>query len=363
MGERKHKILIGPLNERILGAIPTINKVFIDGLSEKYDFIPFNMERAYGKTEKSSLNLKNIYFFFKHFVSWILYLIKYKFNLVHYSITSYWNLEKSLIFLTTAKIFKAKTVGHLHGGAFDSFWDNISSTKKIFALIQFKKLDVLIVTSKYWENYVRCNIDVKKMVIINNPIDLKYEKGVSRKIESTDGKRNGEILFVGSIGKRKGVYDIIETAKFLNIKNIIKIIGSEEKPNDLKNIYRLIEKNNLSKKIKVIESEKLELKQKIDVFSESEIFLFPSYKENFPLVVIEAAAAGLPIITTRVGALPEFFVHQKSVIFVEPGNINQIANAVIELLENKEKRVILGRNAKEVFQNKMGRERIIESLD
>ena len=71
----------------------------------------------------------------------------------------------------------------------------------------------------------------------------------------------------------------------------------------------------------------------------------------------------MPIITTRVGALPEFFEHNKSVIFVEPGNIEQIKNAVLDLLNNPEKRIRLGKEAMKVFIEKLNREKIIKALD
>ena len=68
----------------------------------------------------------------------------------------------------------------------------------------------------------------------------------------------------------------------------------------------------------------MNLEDKVNYFTKSAVFLFPSHNENFPLVIIEAACAGLPIISTRVGAVPEFFEHMKNIFFVEPGNLLEI---------------------------------------
>ncbi len=126
-------------------------------------------------------------------------------------------------------------------------------------------------------------------------------------------------------------------------------------------VNNLIDRYSLQKYIEV--PGPLYGQEKVNIYKESEIFLFPSYNENFPLVIIEAAAAGLAIITTPVGALPEFFEHNKSVIFVEPGNVEQISEAIMELINDNEKRRFLGKAAREVFIKKLDRKKILESLD
>ena len=75
--------------------------------------------------------------------------------------------------------------------------------------------------------------------------------------------------------------------------------------------------------------------------------LLPSYIENFPLVVLEAAAAGQAIITTPVGAVPEFFEDGVSALFVDPGNPQQIANAIMRLLRNPGERRRLDHEARQ----------------
>lgn len=361
MSKIKPKILIGPVNKYNKGAVPTINRAFINGLSDKYNFLPFYMSRKYGKTEHASLNMVNLLYFFKDYTVWIIKILIFKPDLVHYPITSYWNLEKSLLFLLTAKFLGVKkVVGHLHGGAFDLFWGKLNPLRKRTSVKLFGKLDSIIVASYYWKKFIDNNGIKVTVNVVNNPIDGDFEKRMS-KLHS--GNNNGKILFVGSLGKRKGVYDIIEVCKSINRQFTITAVGSEERKNDLHKIRNLIKEFKLSTKINIIESEKMKLEEKVNFFGNSEIFLFPSYNENFPLVIIEAACAGLAIITTRVGALPEFFEHNKSVIFVEPGNIEQIKNAIVDLLNNPEKRKRLGKEARKVFLEKLSREKIMKSLD
>ena len=361
MSKVKPKILIGPVNKYNKCAVPIVNRAFINGLSDKYNFCPFYTKRKYGKTELSNLNLVNLLYFFKQYIIWIIKILVYKPDLVHYPITSYWNLEKSLLFLSTAKFLGVKkVVGHLHGGDFDLFWGKLNPLRKKISLKLFSKLHSIIVASYYWKEFIENNGIKLTVNIVNNPIEGDFEIRMS---ELHSVNNNEKILFVGSLGKRKGVYDIIKVCKSINRKFIITAVGSEARKNDLFKIKNLIQEFKLSTKIRIIESEKMKLEEKVDFFVNSGIFLFPSHNENFPLVIIEAACAGLPIITTPVGALPEFFTHMENVYFVEPGNIEEIKEAIQYMLDNPNERKRLGKAARKLFVEKLSREKIMKSLD
>jgi glycosyltransferase involved in cell wall biosynthesis len=70
--------------------------------------------------------------------------------------------------------------------------------------------------------------------------------------------------------------------------------------------------------------------------SAADLFLMPSRKEGFPLALLEAAQAGLPVIASRVGGIPEIIEHEKSGLLTQP-NVLALADAVSSLLANSEK--------------------------
>jgi glycosyltransferase involved in cell wall biosynthesis len=358
----KHKrptVLVYSGNKAGRGPIPTITKAFMDGLSKSYDFIPFYAERRYGATATANLNLTNVYYFFKHLALWIFTIIRYRPDIVHYPVTSFWNMEKSLAFLTVSKVLRCKTVGHLHGGAFPDFWDGISRLRKRVARALFKRIDVMVVLSEYWRDIVKGRICPKHVRVVHNIIDKTFEDTLRENL----GVEGGNVLFVGDMGRYKGVYDLIEALGKIkkSLRAKLELVGPEARNDDLDNIRTLIEDHNLGESVEV--KGPLYGTEKIEAFRRASLFVLPSYAENFPLVILEAACAGLPIITTRVGAIPEFFEDDRSVCFVEPGNVEQIAQAVAELLSDKRKREALGNGARSVFLDKLSRERIIASLD
>ncbi|KNY26432.1 glycosyltransferase [Pseudobacteroides cellulosolvens] len=81
------------------------------------------------------------------------------------------------------------------------------------------------------------------------------------------------------------------------------------------------------------------------LFASSDIFAFPSITEAFGLVLVEAMASGLPIVSTTIGAVPEVVMNGISGILVEPNNPEAFAEAIIRLVKNKTLRDEMARNA------------------
>jgi glycosyltransferase involved in cell wall biosynthesis len=89
------------------------------------------------------------------------------------------------------------------------------------------------------------------------------------------------------------------------------------------------------------------------MFSESDIFVFPSYfdEECFPLVILEAMSARLPIVATRIGAIPEMITDGKEGMLVEPGDPHQLAEKIEELIMDPELKKKLGNRAHAKFKH------------
>jgi len=82
--------------------------------------------------------------------------------------------------------------------------------------------------------------------------------------------------------------------------------------------------------------------EKYDLFNAADIFVLPSYAEAFPVSVLEAMASRLPMITTPVGVLPEVLDANVNVRFVEPGDVQAIADAIVALATDDELRHSMG---------------------
>ncbi|MBI1888936.1 MAG: glycosyltransferase family 4 protein, partial [Candidatus Spechtbacteria bacterium] len=81
------------------------------------------------------------------------------------------------------------------------------------------------------------------------------------------------------------------------------------------------------------------------VYHKADIFVMPSLSEGFGTVALEAMAAGLAVVATRVGGLADIIEDEKTGIFAEPRNSGDLFRAVLRLFKDKSLRVLLAERA------------------
>ena len=79
-----------------------------------------------------------------------------------------------------------------------------------------------------------------------------------------------------------------------------------------------------------------------DLYAAAAVLLFPSRYEGYGLPPLEAMAGGCPVVSTRVGAVPEFCDDGVTGFLIAPGDVDGMAGAVLELLRNAERRAHMG---------------------
>ncbi|MDH4230866.1 MAG: glycosyltransferase family 4 protein [Nitrospirota bacterium] len=87
------------------------------------------------------------------------------------------------------------------------------------------------------------------------------------------------------------------------------------------------------------------------------------FSEGFPMVALEAALMGRPIIATRVGGLPEAVVHNQTGLLVEEENIQALADAIAYLLTSRDTAVSMGRSGRLRVMDTFDLEKCVDSYD
>ncbi len=144
--------------------------------------------------------------------------------------------------------------------------------------------------------------------------------------EYSNNKLN--VLFVGQINQLKGIYQLLEAAKEINNPNIsFNIVGSgKEAFKDILNKYE-----NYVRFHGYLYKEKLQ-KQ----YESNHIFVFPTMGEGFGLVLLEAMAAGLPVITTRHCGGADLVEEGKNGYFVNVGDTKALVDKIMWCLNHPE---------------------------
>jgi glycosyltransferase involved in cell wall biosynthesis len=81
------------------------------------------------------------------------------------------------------------------------------------------------------------------------------------------------------------------------------------------------------------------------IYASADLFVLPTLREGMPLVILEAASSGLPIITTKVSGIPEI-VDDKSAIFVKRKDSKSLAKSIIKIIADQKKAKKMGKEAR-----------------
>jgi glycosyltransferase involved in cell wall biosynthesis len=89
-------------------------------------------------------------------------------------------------------------------------------------------------------------------------------------------------------------------------------------------------------------------------YARADVFCLPSFAEGVPVVLMEAMATGLPVVTTPIAGIPELVEDEVSGILVPPGRVDALADALAALADAPERRRAMG---------EAGRRRVMEDFD
>ncbi len=165
--------------------------------------------------------------------------------------------------------------------------------------------------------------------------------------------RNVRVLFVGRLERRKGIHTLLEAIPSVIARNPnveFTIAGDDTLPNEDGVPYRIayrgyLKKNRAWRKIRFLGEVSDERLQ--EEYSRCDIFAAPSLYESFGIVYIEAMAWGKPVIGCRSGGIAEVVEHEKSGLLIEPGDTDQLAEAILRLADSPELRREFGECGRE----------------
>lgn len=93
------------------------------------------------------------------------------------------------------------------------------------------------------------------------------------------------------------------------------------------------------------------------VYQNMSIFVLPSFNEGMPMTVLEAMAAGVPVVATKVGSIPQVIQHERTGLLIEKCDTNGVQSAIERLLGEPEFGLALGRRARSFVENQASAEK------
>ncbi len=259
-------------------------------------------------------------------------------DVVHVHMASFASFARKSKLLALSRAFRRPTVVHVHGAGFDYFFNESPAARQRAITHTLESADLVIALSDEWKRRLAKIAPAATIRVLMNPVVCAEFAGVAdARPEVPAG--GGTVLFLGAFGKRKGTFDLIEAGARVTKRrpDVVFELGGDQAVEELRT---LIDERGLTDNVRILGWVRGE--DKLAAFRRAHVFTLPSYHEGLPIAVLEALAAGLPLVTTPVGGIPEVIKDGVNGVLVTPGDVDALASGILRLLDDGELRGRMG---------------------
>lgn len=246
------------------------------------------------------------------------------------NVRAFW---RDLAYLIVAKICGTRVLYQVHGGALPQEFFQGSRVLTALLRAMFKLADAIVVLAQVELQAYRRFVPAKQVVAVPNAIDCAPYATFTR--APPDARSPMRIAYVGRLAKEKGLYELLQGLKCASshgAKHRLTIAGSGPEADRLKQFADVL---GLAGDVAFIGPVFGE--DKVKLLASADVFVLPSYSEGLPYALLEGMAAGAPVVTTRVGAIPDVVVDGVHGLLVPPRNAAAIARAIAKLESDRDR--------------------------
>lgn len=263
---------------------------------------------------------------------------------------------KDSFFIRIAAKRTDKVLLMLHGSNFQN-WQKISSSWiRNYTKSALKKADGIIVLGEKLKTLFTDYFTAENIFAVHNGADFVFPEKTIQESQKTN------MLYLSNLQPAKGITDLVDALSLLSIDKTqyeVHVVG--QWINADTKTYCLAQKKKDQLPIHFLGP--IYGNEKLKKIAEADMFVFPPRApEGHPLVIVEAMAAGLPIISTDQGAITESVIDGKNGFIVASSNPDEIARKIEDLIQNPEKRQLMGQESRRMYEASFTREKMISNL-
>jgi glycosyltransferase involved in cell wall biosynthesis len=284
-------------------------------------------------------------------------LIRRRVLLAHVHSASNASFWRKSWFVLAAYAARRPVVFHVHGGGFQDFYERIRHTRR-GTLMRFilDRAAVIVVLSETWRRRVAQMTRNPNIEVIPSPVEATDLLRIER-----DDPNRQTLLFMGRLDRYKGIHLLIEALASLRVKYPAVRLCLAGEGEERERLQRMVEKHRLTDSVEFVGW--VAERAKTAAWERAGIYALPSYIEGLPMTVLEAMAAGVPVVATRVGGVPELVTDGVNGILIEPGDAAALTAALDRLLGDPALRARLGSAGRECFLEHYAPNRVIPHVE
>lgn len=274
-------------------------------------------------------------------------------DLVHCHAAMWGSFWRKGIFASLARLNGIPVVLHLHGSEFKLFWSRQPRLARRLIQQHLERATRVVVLSESWRCFIQSIAPAARISVVPNYVRIPPP------VDAT-GREQGTILSLGLIGPRKGTFDLIRAFAAVRLAHpgARLILGGNGQIEEARSLAA-----ELGVGEHVVFPGWVDGRAKAALLRSCAIYVLPSYNEGLPMSVLEAMAAGLAVITTHVGGLPELITDGVDGRLLAPGDRDGLARALHDLLSDARARAPLAEAGRRRVQAAYSDQAVLPLLD
>lgn len=240
-----------------------------------------------------------------------------------------------------------RVVLHVHGSGLRDFHDAAGPGMRALVRLMFGRATRVIVLGESLRPMLAGITAGEKIAVVPNGT----EDAFGERLPTRDGDDDGpvRVLYLGNLMRAKGFLELIDAISALRADGhqvTLDLAGGFTAEVDREAARLRIETLGDAVRLHGV----VEGARKQELLSQADIFVLPSHSEGHPYVILEAMAAGLPIVATALPAVSETVVDGETGLIVPVKDAEALYTAILQLMTNVEMRLRFGRAARRRFE-------------
>lgn len=268
--------------------------------------------------------------------------------------------EKASLLLW-AKVIRAKTVLHIHGGRFHDFYRQSGGLFQRGIRFCLNRPHRIVVLSEQMKSvFQSIGVAGEKLAIVQNGV-LMPDQATSGKSTQQDADGSLTVLFLNRIDVPKGIEELLEAAELVCRKTShvrFRIVGPASSRHWW--VLQELQEKDIFHRVQI--EGPVTGQDKTMQYSQADIYVLPSHLEALPIGLLEAMSHGLACVATTVGAIPEIIEDGVNGLLVPPKDARKLAEAILKLIGDSESRDRFGANARRTVELKYTWQHTLQAL-
>lgn len=267
---------------------------------------------------------------------------------------SFW---RKAMYLRLGHLVGLPSVFHLHGSEMKVFYAAQGKLGRRLIAGTFARADRVVVLSESWRQFVADMAPAAKVEVVFNFVNMPPGVVASPRAPGEPLR----IAFLGLIGERKGIFDLllaIQRVQRSRPGRVQLLVGGNGEVDRLKAAVGDLKLEDCVQVLGWIDAGARQ-----QLLRSAHALALPSYNEGLPMALLEAMSFGLPVLTTRVGGIPELVQDGMHGWLVEPGDIEAMVSGLECWIDNDERRVDMGGAARGRVEADFSADAAVRKLD